>query len=115
MAKNSANEAALGTLHAKVAEVFQRVLETYEKRLAIANTFNPEEINEDMLTAVMDSNLEPNPAMMGAITKFLKDNSIAFDTEEIAALSDTEQRLAQRRKQRANLVDLTTLKVGNDG
>jgi len=112
MAKNSANEAALGTLHAKVAQVFQQVLETYEKRLAIANTVgNTEELSETMLSALLDANLEPNPAMMGAITKFLKDNSIAFDTEEVTALSDTELRLAQRRKQRAKLIDLTTLKV----
>ena len=101
MAKNSANEAALGTLHAKVAQVFQQVLETYEKRLAIANTVgNTEELSETMLSALLDANLEPNPAMMGAITKFLKDNSIAFDTEEVTALADTELRLAQRRKQR---------------
>ncbi len=101
MAKNSANEATLGTLHAKVAIVFTKVLDTYEARLDMPV---PEE--GDPMPEV-----EPNPAMMGAITKFLKDNSIAFDTEEVEALSDTEQRLAQRRKQRAKLIDLTTLKV----
>jgi len=112
MAKNSANEAALGTLHAKVAQVFQQVLETYEARLAVVNTLEQqEEVSEAMLKAIINADLDPNPAMMGAITKFLKDNSIAFDTEEVDTLSDTELRLKQRRAQRAKLVNLTTLKV----
>ncbi len=106
MAKNSANEATLGNLHAKVAGVFTKILDTYEQR--IDNP--PMDDDGDPMPEV-----EPNPAMMGAITKFLKDNSISFDTEEIAALSDTEQRLVQRRKQRAKLIDLTTLKVTEHG
>jgi len=107
MAKNAATEAVLGDLHAKVAGVFKRVCDLYIDQMDREPLTNAE---GDPLPET-----EPNPAMLGAMTKFLKDNSIAFDTEEIAALSDTEQRLAQRRKQRANLIDLTTLKVGNDG
>jgi len=112
MAKGAANEAVLGDLHAKTAQVFTRILETYETRMRIAEVCGEvKEPTETMLKALMDANLEPNPAMMGAITKFLKDNSIAFDTEQVEALSDTEQRLAARRRQRANLVNLTDLKV----
>ena len=107
MAKNSANEAALGDLHAKVAGVFTKILDVYSERLE--NTV----VDADGDPLPQE---DPNPAMMGAITKFLKDNAIAFDAEEVAELSDTEQRLAQRRKHRANLINLTNLKVvDNDG
>lgn len=104
MAKNAATEQVLGDLHAKVARVFIRVCEGYEEDM------KQEHVDVDGATIPAP---EVNPAMMGAMTKFLKDNSIAFDTEELEVLSDTEQRLAQRRKQRAKLIDLTNLKVGN--
>ena len=106
MAKKSANEATLGNLHAKVAGVFTRILDVYDARLS--NTV----VDADGDPLPQE---DPNPAMMGAITKFLKDNAIAFDTEELTTLSDTEQRLVQRRKQRAKLIDLTSLKVVENG
>lgn len=93
MAKGSANEGVLGDLHARLAQAFTKVLEDYE--------VNPE--------------VEPNPAMLGAISKFLKDNSIAFDTEEIEVLSGTAQRLADRRKNRQGLTSLTDLRVVENG
>jgi hypothetical protein len=107
MAKNAATEQVLGDLHAKVSKVFDRILTGYMIEMDREIALNEE--GDPMPTP------EPNPAILGAVTKFLKDNSIAFDTEEIAALSDVEQRLAQRRKQRANLVNLTNLKVVEDG
>lgn len=97
MAKGSAKEDALGALHAQLAVTFTRILEEYAERM------------EDV------DFVEPSPAMMGAISKFLKDNSISFDTEEINQLSDTEQRLIARRNAREGLVNLTNLKLVDNG
>ncbi len=94
MAKGAANESALGILHAKLAQTFTEILEAYEKQ---------------------DEATEPNPAMLGAISKFLKDNSIAFDSEEIDVLSGTAQRLADRRANRQGIAHLSDLRVVDNG
>lgn len=116
MAKGAANESALGDLHAKLARIFTQVLETYERRLETMHQADDAvELTEDMVAALLNANLEPSPAMLGAISKFLKDNSIAFDSEEIDVLSGTAQRLADRRTNRKGLVNLTDLRVVDNG
>ena len=115
MAKGAASENALGALHAKLAIIFTKVLETYEARLDMAQTAKTaEELSDEMVSALLDANLEPSPAMLSAISKFLKDNDIAFDSDEISKLSDTEERLKARRKRRGELVNLTDLRVVNE-
>jgi len=115
MAKGSAMEHTLGNLHAKIAQVFEKVLATYEKRLDAVDGLNTSDMEEDMLAILMSDNIMPNPAMLAAVTKFLKDNDIAFDTEEIEKLSATEERLAARRSRRANLASLTNLALVENG
>jgi hypothetical protein len=111
MAKGSANEKALGALHMKITAVFQKVLSRYEARLDAVDTVDPSQIEDDVLRELLADGAMPNPAMLSAITKFLKDNSISFDNEQITELSDQERRLAERREKRGNIVDLSTLKV----
>jgi hypothetical protein len=111
MAKGAANENALGSLHSKITAVFIKVLSTYDKRLDAIENIDTDAITDEILTALLEDGAMPNPAMLGAITKFLKDNAISFDTEALAELSDQERRLAERRKNRGNLTSLTTLKV----
>ncbi len=83
MATQAASERALGTLHDQVARVFAKVLTTYEKRLDVMDNISTEELTEDALNMLMAADAMPNPAMLAAITKFLKDNEISFDTQEI--------------------------------
>lgn len=110
MAKGAANERALGDLHSKIARVFNRVLETYEERLDAPDV----EVDADDPMGQPDK--MPSPIMLGAITKFLKDNAVAFDTEEIEQLSATQERLAARKAKRGKLASLTTLElVANNG
>ncbi len=111
MATQAASERALGTLHDQVARVFAKVLTTYEKRLDAVDNIKVEELTEEALNMLMGSDAMPNPAMLAAITKFLKDNEISFDTQEVEHLSATQERLAERRKKRTNLVNLTTLAI----
>ncbi len=115
MAKGSATEQVMGNLHAKIARVFEKVLATYEKRLDVADNLDTSEMEEDMLALLMGDNIMPNPAMLAAVTKFLKDNDIAFDTEEIEKLSATEERLNARKAKRTNLASLTKLALVESG
>lgn len=114
MAKGAATEAALGALHTKIAAVFSKVLARYEARLdaldSVASGELPtDDLSEELLTALLDEGHMPNPAMLSAITKFLKDNEINFDSQQIEELSSQERRLAERSKNRPTLVDLTKL------
>ena len=114
MATNAANERVLGDLHARVATVFTKVLETYEKRLDVLDNIKTEELTEEVLSMLMAADTMPSPAMLSAITKFLKDNEIAFDTGEIEALSATEERLTARRAKRQGITRLTNLALVED-
>ena len=110
MSKNSATEKVLGDLHSKVATVFQKVLTRYEARLDVFEAgVSPEDMTDDVLSELLSDGAMPNPAMLAAITKFLKDNSIAFDTEEVDALNDQERRLAERRNNRKGVGSLAHL------
>lgn len=111
MSKGAATEAALGALHDKIATVFTKVLSRYEARLDAIDVVSgtPEDISEELLQALIDDGAMPNPAMLSAITKFLKDNEINFDSQQIEELSSQERRLAERSKNRPTLVDLTKL------
>lgn len=109
MAKGAATEQALGALHAKVADVFLKVLRRYEDRLDKIDTMDPAEFESEVLEELFSENAMPNPAMLSAVTKFLKDNDIGFDTQKMAELSDQERRLAERKERRGNIVNLTTL------
>ncbi|MFN7881755.1 MAG: hypothetical protein ACK5PF_01880 [bacterium] len=114
MAKGAATEQVLGTLHAKIAEVFIKVLARYEQRLVAIDTIDPAEFDSEVLEQLFNEGAMPNPAMLSAVTKFLKDNNIGFDTKEIAELTDQERRLKERRANRGNIASLTTLKVVGD-
>jgi hypothetical protein len=110
MAQGAAKEQQLGKLHAKITEVFLKVLDTYHKRLDVVDGIDPDEIEDQMIAELLSEGAMPNPAMLSAITKFLKDNDIGFDTEKLAELSDQERRLKERREKRGTLVSLADLK-----
>ena len=99
MAKKAAKEDALGELHSALTKVFQELLNQYEQEMH-ANTNSP----------------GPNPAMLAVITKFLKDNGIGMDSEEIEMLTSTERRLQERRAARkAAGINLSVVPlVGNE-
>lgn len=109
MAVKAANESALGDLHAQVARVFNQVLKTYEKRLDAMDNIVVDNLTEEALGLLMSESNLPSPAMLSAVTKFLKDNDIAFDVEEIDMLSATQERLEARKAKRGKLATLTTL------
>jgi hypothetical protein len=116
MAKGAANEKALGVLHSKLAGVFTRVLETYQKRLDALEQIDLEDIADDMLQELFKDDAMPNPAMLNAVGAFLKQNEIRFDDEQVDKISALQHSLNDRRKNRAsNVVELTRLTaIGED-
>lgn len=110
MSKGAATEGVLGSLHAKVARVMAKVLEKYERDLdAAAAAEGISDATEELLLK------EPNPAMLSAIAKFLKDNDISADTGDLEDLNSIQHRLAEKRKRRGNIVPLREVSVAESG
>lgn len=113
MAKGASSEKTLGNLHVVLTRVFTKVLEKYERDLADGSKVDLETAVADELIAVA---VEPNPAMLSAISKFLKDNEIMYDTEELEQLSATERRLQELKKSRGGkVVSLDGLPIADNG
>lgn len=110
MAKGAANEQSLGGLHSMLTRVFQKVLAKYEAQLDSLDNIDRDDVAEDILAMIAEI-AEPNPAMLSAIAKFLKDNDIGMDSEEVDELNATQRRLAERReaRKRAGMADLTVV------
>ena len=111
MAKGAATEKALGGLHAKLASVFEKILLKYEKRLDAFETIDPSQVEDEMLKELLDEEAMPNPAMLNAISAFLKNNEIRFDDEQVDKISALKQGLEERRAKRANVTELSRLRV----
>lgn len=99
MAKGAANEHTLGKLHSHLARVFTKVLEKYERGMEAIDALPRDEVESELLEELMKIS-EPNPAMLSAISKFLKDNDIGMDSDEVDQLNETERRLQEARKKR---------------
>ena len=99
MAKGAANEQTLGKLHSHLARVFTKVLEKYERGMEALDTLPRDEVESDLLEELLKIG-EPNPAMLSAISKFLKDNDIGMDSEAVEELNSTQRRLEDRRAAR---------------
>ena len=106
MAKGASTEVQMGNLHSKLTNIFIKILTKYD------NDLGEIDIEEEMADALIN---EPNPAMLGAITKFLKDNSITIESQELDELSAMEQRLADKKAKRPNLASVTNLPLQNGG
>lgn len=104
MAKGASTEQSLGNLHNKLTQLFLNILKKYENDLSAMDN-----AEDELLGAVLDEGLMPNPAMLGAITKFLKDNSITLETETVSELSEMEERLAAKKRNRPNLKSVVSL------
>ena len=104
MAKGASTEVQMGKLHLKLTELFLNILNKYENDLSAMDN-----VGEELLDELMAEGNMPNPAMLGAIAKFLKDNSISVESETLDELSSMEHRLANKKKNRPNLASVTAL------
>lgn len=113
MAKGAATEKSLGKLHDMLTGIFIKVLQQYEQKIDVVEALDLDELESDVLTELLAKGIEPNPAMLSAISKFLKDNEIMYDTEQLEELSSLERRLKDKREKRGNVISLDTLAVFN--
>lgn len=115
MAKGAATEKAMGNMHSLLARIYTKTLEKYEKQLIALDTLAEGEFESEMLEQLMAIQ-EPNPAMLSAISKFLKDNEIMYDSEDVEKLSSQERRLQELRAKRgATVVSLDNLPKAENG
>lgn len=113
MAKGAATENRLGKLHDMLTSIFIKTLKQYEQKMGAMEALDLDELENDVLVALLEKGVEPNPAMLSAISKFLKDNEIMYDTEQLEQLSTLERRLADKKKARSNVVTLDGLEVSS--
>ena len=111
----AATKGDLKRLHMKVAAVFEKVLERYTQRLDALECVDISDVEDDVLKELFDDGAIPNPAMLNAITAFLKNNEIRFENEQVAKVSALQEALDKRRAERGNIASLSTLRaVGDD-
>jgi len=126
MAKGAAKVETLGALHDAVAQLFIKVLHKMHKDLDDAMSPKEVTLNEEggidkdaLAEAVMAEALSdgmPSPAMLAAITKFLKDNDIGYDAEVLEEMSALERQLQDKaRKRPAGLTLVDIPPVAADG
>jgi hypothetical protein len=112
MAKGAANEKALGELHTAITSIFKRILSGYETKLSMFEqmaTDASSDLGEELVSELMAMSFEPSPAMLSAVTKFLKDNEVTYDSEQLDELGDLEKRLADKKRNRPNFNNVTEL------
>lgn len=95
-------------LHAKLTAIFAKTLKLYESRLVVAELANVENIDKEVIDRLMQT-VEPNPAMLSAIAKFLKDNDIMYTPDEVEELTAQQQRLSDLKNRRAGNLSLDDL------
>lgn len=111
MAKGAASAAQMGALHKTMTSILMKVLKTYEARLDALEKIDMEEMEQEMLAKLFAKNIEPSPAMMGVVAKFLKDNSIEFEAEEVNELGAIQKRLQAKKANRPKFASVTELEV----
>lgn len=113
MSKSSAKESLLGELHATVAKIMLNALKAHDaKAIMVMSMVTAAKENGDaeaMANAIIMLP-EPNAALLGAVTKFLKDNEITCNTED----DDTMSALEQRMKAKGDARDLKIAEIPID-
>lgn len=116
MAKGAANETTLGGLHSLLAKVFEKTLQKYLKTLEAVDKLDGDELENELVIAAIAAIGEPNPAMLSALSKFLKDNEIGLDSEEVDQLNATQRQLQDARERRRKAgVDLSVVPLVGNG
>lgn len=109
MANKAAKGETLELLHAKTATVLMQALEVMDvaqKAYIASDGLTQAEDEETGLPALYAAPPFIAPALLAAITKFLKDNDITKAPEESEELSALAQALQEKRKKRVSLPDV---------
>jgi hypothetical protein len=93
-----ATDKLLGELHGKLANSMLAALTASEQAAALL-----EEYGEELPGAVqayLVKTADTNPALLTAVSKFLKDNSITCAIEDNEEMSELEERLKKKRERK---------------
>lgn len=115
MAKGAATEAALGGIHMKLTNIYMKILQRYSDKLDALAEINTDDVADEMLEILLGDDALPSPAMLSAVSKFLKDNEVTMDTEQLDELSAMEERLKNKSRDRPNLQQISNLKLVDNG
>lgn len=116
MAKGAATEQDLGKIHAGLTQLFSRILKGYDTKMSLAEkVLEAADPEDELISTLLAVDIEPSPAMLSAISRFLKDNDISMDSEQLDKLSAQEERLKNKQRNRPDLKSITQLKVVDNG
>lgn len=106
----AAKEDVLGTLHEKVAQVMTQALDVNDKAQQLY--LDGPDTTEDGTDVLPPP--EINPALLGAITKFLKDNNVTCAPADSEALKGLEYRLNAKKQSKRKVGNVTHLFDGDE-
>ena len=109
--QKAATQSRMFLLHERVADMFLKIIEKHNKMMdvtdaMVAGNLDTKAVSEEVLNAFIEQGAMPSPAMMSAITKFLKDNEVMFEREKLEEVSAQQKALEERRKSRPSLDNL---------
>lgn len=96
-----ATDVLLGELHGRLAKAMLAGLRKSDRAEVLLAKYQ-EELPEDVVEFLEDL-MEVNPALLTAVTKFLKDNAITCAVEDNEELTELERQLAERKKSIKNI------------
>jgi len=102
-----ATDKLLGELHGRLAKSMIAALSASEKAEALLDEYR--EVLPDAVTEFLESTAGTNPALLQAVSRFLKDNDITCVVEENHDMSELEQRLSNKRKRVGNVIPIEDL------
>lgn len=103
MARKTATDLELGQLHSLLARSMQRALTSSDKAAELLDEFI-QDLPQPVIEYLQES-VDISPALMTAVSKFLKDNAITCAIEDSEEMTDLQKRLANktRRKRVGNV------------
>ena len=109
--QKAATQSRMFLLHERVADMFLKIIEKHAKMMDItddmvAGSLDTSALTDEVLAAFVAEGAMPSPAMMSAITKFLKDNEVMFEREKLEEVSAQQKALEERKRVRPNLDNL---------
>lgn len=109
--QKAATQSRMFLLHERVADMFLKIIDKHNKMMdvtdaMVAGNLDTKAVSEEVLNAFIEQGAMPSPAMMSAITKFLKDNEVMFEREKLEEVSAQQKALEERKKSRPNLDNL---------
>ena len=92
---SKASETELAKLHGRVAQTMLEALDNQSCAAALIVEFNGE--LPDKVLTFLEKVRTPNPALLTAVSKFLKDNDITAALDDSDTMTELEKRLSAKR------------------